>query len=133
MELIDNCNQPKSHNLLGMRSKPTHNEKRRRRRQLGGDGQQWRKPKTTIDKAYFEAMQLIEGDSDTIRLEQLDELVRRGASRQLLLTFGMSVGVTEGDGAHSRVRCSTETMLLLLLTCTMRAENQWCALEHLVG
>ena len=119
MELIDDCIQPRSDNLLGMRSKPTRSEKRRRRRQQGGDGQQWRKPKTTVDKAYFEAMQLIEGDSDTIRLEQLDELVRRGASRELLFTFGMSIGVTEGDGAHSRVRCCTteRTMSTCMYSC----------------
>lgn len=93
---------------LGMRSKPTRGQRRQRQlQQATSHGRQtkksWQAPKTSMDGAYYQAMQLIEGDSDAIRREQMEELARRGASREVLLSFGVAMGGGgSGDSVVSR-------------------------------
>ena len=57
----------------------------------------WRRPKKTMDHAYFEAMQLLEGDSEILRREQVEELRARKASAELTRGMHLALGVREID------------------------------------
>ena len=67
----------------------------------GGSGPQqkeaWRRPKKTMDHAYYEAIQLLEGDSEVLRREQVQELYTRKASAELTRGMHLVLGVREVD------------------------------------
>lgn len=57
----------------------------------------WRRPKKTMDHAFYEAMQLLEGDSEVLRREQVQELLARNASMELKRGMHLALGVREVD------------------------------------
>lgn len=79
LQALQAVGQAKCSALLGMRDRPAQGQHGRGHSSSSHDTA-WRTPKTTMDGAYYQAMQLMDGDSAAVRREQLEELVRRGAS-----------------------------------------------------
>ena len=50
-----------------------------------------------MDHAYFEAMRLLDGDSEVLRKEQVEELYTRNASKELSRGMHLALGVREVD------------------------------------
>lgn len=50
-----------------------------------------------MDHAYYEAMKLLDGDSDVMRREQVQELNTRSASLELTRGMCLALGVREID------------------------------------
>eukprot|EP01043_Picozoa_sp_COSAG02_P011997 COSAG02_NODE_453_length_22025_cov_16.179923_9_plen_474_part_00 len=83
--------------LLQLRGKRDGKNLTRGSRKGSQQKEAWRRPKKTMDHAYYEAMQLLEGDSEVLRREQVQELHTRQASAELTRGMHLALGVREVD------------------------------------
>ena len=84
--------------LLKMRQNRDKKSGKKNSKQSGGlPKEAWRRPKKTMDHAYYEAMKLLDGDSEVLRREQVQELYTRAASLELTRGMGLALGVREID------------------------------------